>query len=568
MPKPRSPRRTLPSKPYSKPPKRTPHLPEKFKPQKPGHQFDNCYNINSRVDQYVRQMLFEVKAEVIDYDLAVANFLFETSHLALPDIPRSVEIVLNDFDVLFPLVSRDHDVLTCALQIQSTLNLHRQNPSTTTKPFALLFPNINSLKKLISERSKSPRVLESEKAIVLVDLEGRFLAMGLPPSPKYKKQTENQKSCPHKPDNHLPKADDDSPEGVVGKFPGICGVKGGCSREERGVDDGDNDPTGVAARGAELEGREAEDGATTSCIVVLRSLHSMMKDNYRSAESTTLGGIDKAIVGVTATTLCWLQPNARPDRKIQLGFDRQGYNLDDLGDWPTSDSHLPVAMGLGEESLFMHTDNAHRLQELHWAYEVSRVVNASVQPETYKIAEDVVKFVAKNSGPFVSERLERSHNRIIHGQHVNHNNQVAPHRDGKNCNLIDSVFAYGRDYAGGRWLFASLGVSLCTDPGYSVHAFFKYLDHAVDTILPTSEKPPLRISLALYSHADVYSGPARVAGARVGKYNDSSKVTNTNKMVFWYQSIVENLKPKALNLSGENLATRQNPCRLVYYVTD
>ncbi|KAH9823850.1 hypothetical protein DFH28DRAFT_879047 [Melampsora americana] len=537
MPRLPSPRTTLPSKPYSqaKTPKQTSHFPERFKPETPGHQFDNCYNINSRVNQYVRQMLFEVKAEVINFDLAVANFLFETSHLDLPDIPRSVEIVFNNYDVLFPLVSCDHNVLTCALQIQSTVKLYCQNPSTTTKTFALRFPNIKALKKLIAKKSKLPRVSESEKAIVLVDLEGRFLAMGLPPSPKYKKQTENRKSGPQQSDNNLPKGDD-SPEVCRPIFLYSLSKSSQCSGGIHLLTPSASVHWPYAKINCSaLASRQSDWSLRWKICSPLSTFEAFQSLTPRTWCPSWPSWI-RAIFGVTANKLCWMQPDARTDRKIQLGFDQQGYNLGDLGDWPTSDSHLPVAMGLGEESLFKRTDNADRLQELYWAYKVSRVLNASVQPEMYKIAQDVVNFVAKNSGPFVPERLYRLHNCIVHGQHVNYNMQVALHRDGKNCNLIDSVFAYGRDYTSGHWIFSSLGVSFCADPGYLVHAFFKYLDHAVDTILPTSDKPPQQILLALYLHADFYSGPARISGARVRNYNDSSKVTSRKNMVFWYQS--------------------------------
>lgn len=87
---------------------------------------------------------------------------------------------------------------------------------------------------------------------------------------------------------------------------------------------------------------------------------------------------------------------------------------------------------------------------------------------------------------------------------------------------------YGRDFQGGRLIFGALGCSVCADHGYSVHGRFKLLEHAVSTILPLPnlEKPPLRISVALYSHAEVYAGPARVSAARKGisisEFSDSS----------------------------------------------
>lgn len=96
--------------------------------------------------------------------------------------------------------------------------------------------------------------------------------------------------------------------------------------------------------------------------------------------------------------------------------------------------------------------------------------------------------------------------------------QVSPHRDGKNSNLLDSVFVYGKDFRGGRLIFGNLGVSVCADPGYSVHRRFEILDNSVSNILPLahSNLPPLCITLSLYSHAEVYSGPVQVLAARGG----------------------------------------------------
>ncbi|KAH9806921.1 hypothetical protein DFH28DRAFT_1090440 [Melampsora americana] len=474
MPRYQAPQNTRTVKPYSQaiPTKRTTHFPEQFKPEKPAHQFKNRYMINSRANQYVRQMLFEVKPQVVDFHLAVANFLFETSHLVLPDIPQSVEIVLKDFDILFPLVSCNHDILTCAHHIQTTINKYLASPSTTPKPFALRFPNIKALKNLIVERSKTPRALDSDKAIVLVDVVGRFLAMGLPPSP-----------------NHLERA--------------LKALEGSAKIHHLHCFIGPI-PKDLACCLPPLN-----PAGNSPDKYVHQSRHSKLSNHPVPVPGALHEHLSYESIGYSLGSI-----NARADRKIQLGLNRQGYHFDDLKDWPVEDCHLPVAMGLGEESLFKRTDNARQLQELHWPYKVSRVVNASVQPKTYQIADKIMDYVIKNSGPLVSERLGRSDNRIVHVQHVNYNIQVAPHRDGMNSNLIDSVFAYGRDYVGGRWLFGFLGISFCANPGYSAHGFFKYLDHAVETIVPTSDKPP-----SAY-HLPCTLMPLESA-ARAGKYNES-----------------------------------------------
>ncbi|EGG06691.1 uncharacterized protein MELLADRAFT_106551 [Melampsora larici-populina 98AG31] len=454
--------------------KRTALLPDRFKPEKPGYHYQNRFNYNSMVDQFVRQSLVDdslgdITPEVIDFDLAVTFFLFETNHLSLPNIPQSIDIVLNDLDILFPINSRQHDIETCALYIKSTIIAHESQPGSE-RPFGLRYPNFKALQVLIAERSKSPRPLNSNKAIVLVDLAGRFLAMGLPPNAK----------------------------ASVAAVSGLKALEGSAHLHAL--------PGFIGPINKNiLEAKISSSDSAFSPSISATARHSNLGNYPVPVPGALNGHLAYETYGFGLGS-----PDALADTKMELGFDRQGYRLEDCGDWPNSDRHLPKVMGLGEDCLFKRVDNARRIQQLHWAYEVSRVVNAAVQPETYEVAENF-EYV------------------YVSGQHVNYNIQVAPHRDGKNSNLIDSVFAYGRDYSGGRWNFGSLGVSFCADPGYSLHARFKFLDHSVATILPIpgSRNRPLRVSVALYSHADVYASTARVSGARsdcIGRarYSDGS----------------------------------------------
>lgn len=92
------------------------------------------------------------------------------------------------------------------------------------------------------------------------------------------------------------------------------------------------------------------------------------------------------------------------------------------------------------------------------------------------------------------------------------------HRDGANSFLLDSVFHLGTNFRGGRLILPEVGYSFCGDHGYSVHALFRILEHGVSHILPQagSEELPFRISLALYSHADVYDGAAKLSAVKSG----------------------------------------------------
>lgn len=101
---------------------------------------------------------------------------------------------------------------------------------------------------------------------------------------------------------------------------------------------------------------------------------------------------------------------------MKLGFDRQGWTLDDCGPRPTSGRYLPLVMGMGEQNVWKRVENARLLQEFHWPYEVSRALNAAVQPETYKVAEKVVRFIQKNSTALLSSRIKSLANKVVQGK--------------------------------------------------------------------------------------------------------------------------------------------------------
>ncbi|KAH9816743.1 hypothetical protein DFH28DRAFT_1158378, partial [Melampsora americana] len=157
---------------------RKPHLDDEFKPNKAGHEYgDNCI-LSSIVDQYLRQMIRNAKEVVIDYDLAVAFFLDETSHMNLPDIPKSVNTIIHDYEILPAITSQQHDLLTCALHIRKIIESFLTEPGSD-RPFALRYPNIKALNQLIKDRLKDPRALCSDKAVIVVDLAGRLLLINL-----------------------------------------------------------------------------------------------------------------------------------------------------------------------------------------------------------------------------------------------------------------------------------------------------------------------------------------------------------------------------------------------------
>ncbi|EGG11559.1 uncharacterized protein MELLADRAFT_102585 [Melampsora larici-populina 98AG31] len=453
---------------------RTPHVDKKFKPKIPGHHYPNNYMRSSICDQYIRQSLHQITPEVIDYDIAVAYFLEETDHLPIGCIPQSVDKILFDLNNLRSVTGRQDDLRVCALHIKSTIDSYNLNPGHQ-KPFALRYPTLKALKILISERSKSLRALPSDKAVVLVDLAGQLLVMNLPP---HSAKNSNQNNCTS-PEN----SDSDTMSGYDRALNAFEGA-------------------------AQVHALPVFDDAMREDLPSSDSIHprlSRAKNKPVQCPGAVYGFIPYESFGYILGSKL-----NRPDTKMQLGMERQGYTTDDIGEGPKSDQHLPQISGLGEGCVFQRIENGRIRPELLWPQEISRVLNAAVNPETYAAAERVTTFLEKNSGPLLVERIK--------GQQISYNMQVGTHRDGKNSNLLDSVFFYGQNYTGGRFLFGSLGVSLCADPGYSIHARFKLLDHGVSHILqgPDIKLPPLRISLALYAHAETYAGPARVSAARRG----------------------------------------------------
>lgn len=134
-------------------------LPDHLAPKKPGHQYSNNCILGSKVDQHLRQMLRGIKPEIIDYDLAVGYFIFETSHLSLPDIPQSVDIILQDYQQLRPLTSRQNDLLTCAKHIKSIIEFHIAKPGSMI-PFALRYAIPTSTRSVASpSRGQKPHAL-------------------------------------------------------------------------------------------------------------------------------------------------------------------------------------------------------------------------------------------------------------------------------------------------------------------------------------------------------------------------------------------------------------------------
>ncbi|KAH9820198.1 hypothetical protein DFH28DRAFT_924695 [Melampsora americana] len=71
----------------------------------------------------------------------------------------------------------------------------------------------------------------------------------------------------------------------------------------------------------------------------------------------------------------------------------------------TANSNADTKVKLGFESWI--------IDKLHWTYQVLHALNTSVNPETFKVAEQVVGFIEEASGPFVAKHIKELQNKVI-----------------------------------------------------------------------------------------------------------------------------------------------------------
>lgn len=161
-------------------PRRIHFIPENLTPETTARQFRSIYRRRSQVADYLRRVLKAVVPIKVDFDLAVAYFLQQTNHLALGDIPNSVNTIISEFSLLAPQTGRQENLAACARYIKNSLDSYASKPEGTL-PFALRYPNLRALNQLAIDRSASPEIIGKEEAVVLVDLANRPLAIGIPP---------------------------------------------------------------------------------------------------------------------------------------------------------------------------------------------------------------------------------------------------------------------------------------------------------------------------------------------------------------------------------------------------
>lgn len=164
----------------SKNSRRTSYISAELRPDIAAHHFRSTTTRRRVVAAYLAKCFSDVTPIIVDFDLAVCFFLQETAHLHIGPIPHSVNVILADFQKLGPLSGRQDHLYICAIEIHNSVSTYH-NDTSTPKPFGLRYPTLNALYKLARDCLKDLSVVGEDKAVVLVDLVGRPLAVGVPP---------------------------------------------------------------------------------------------------------------------------------------------------------------------------------------------------------------------------------------------------------------------------------------------------------------------------------------------------------------------------------------------------
>ncbi|EGG06444.1 uncharacterized protein MELLADRAFT_63427 [Melampsora larici-populina 98AG31] len=414
----------------------------------------------------------------VDFDLAVAFFLQHTKHLNLGDIPFSIEKVLADFSILDPLTGRQANLRYCTVYIKHTLDAHAADPQSS-KPFALRYPNLTSLNNLAIERSVAPKIVGKDGAVILLDVAGRVVAIGVPP----KKE---------------------SPMGTT-----LTGTERGRL---------------ALAGAAEVTNLGVFHGPATKDMIDQTPTRPF---EVRDDASSRLSGADSSQVQWPGTVTGFMPYQAvgygrysslsagMSNTNMAFGKARQGHPDSNWQQTKVTEFNLPTLIQMGQEHAYKRETNARVESELLWHHEQARLLIKAFQPASYDAALQSLRVIIRKGTPAASRVFTGLVHPIGIGRHTMLGMQVDHHRDGHNAPLFASANFFGQHYGGGELILNYLGYALCGDPGYSVHAAFDILMHGVTRItrLPNkADLPPQRICMALYSHSDVFAGAARYSG--------------------------------------------------------
>lgn len=147
----------------------------------PARSFDNSYARSMQALGYLRSHFKDIEPIEVDFDLSVAYFLQETNHLDIGKIPASVDIILEDLKKISPQTTSQKALEECAQHILAVVNAYHNDPTSLPAPFALRYPDLQSLQALAQECAKAYVLLPKNPPAVFVDLYGCVLAVSLPP---------------------------------------------------------------------------------------------------------------------------------------------------------------------------------------------------------------------------------------------------------------------------------------------------------------------------------------------------------------------------------------------------
>ncbi|EGG13188.1 uncharacterized protein MELLADRAFT_58397 [Melampsora larici-populina 98AG31] len=104
-------------------------------------------------------------SQLIISEAPIAAVLWShTTSMASLDTP-GVNKIVDDFSLLKPLTGWQDSLLTCVQHIKQSLDHFTAHPASPT-PFALQYPNINTLNELAIQQSKSPVIEQGCKAFM------------------------------------------------------------------------------------------------------------------------------------------------------------------------------------------------------------------------------------------------------------------------------------------------------------------------------------------------------------------------------------------------------------------
>ncbi|EGG01755.1 uncharacterized protein MELLADRAFT_110629 [Melampsora larici-populina 98AG31] len=446
--------------------RRTEFVPAAYVPSKPAQDFTPAQMVIQRkmAFEYVQKSIRDGHVVSLDYDLAVARFLQETSHLNLGDIPHAVDLVLAGSERQGLSTSLQSDAYQCAKYIKKTLLAYESDPQQG-KPFALRYPNLHALRARAMTNIASMRAMPSDIPVILLDIAGRVLAIGLPPKRHDTPATKD--SLVHPAENEVPivayiqNEASQPPNGNHQRVRDRQGwhithnythtaknsaVKPTMDRAVRSFQKSYDVPAAnhvysypqeralLACLGLArvynlpIVDQELFDQAPKNRPTSLTPFPLTLKSGSQLSQSSSevsahigsiYGSVQYQLIGygLGAGSRRYPQINSAniADKKLAFGPARQG-SLTANAAWQqcaVGRENLPQALQMGNGPLYKARENARVTIELGWQYDVALAVILGVQPEAYRIANQNIDLLSREGDVLVRQRLADTRHRIL-----------------------------------------------------------------------------------------------------------------------------------------------------------